>query len=95
MNVAWTQSFLWALASRLIVSRTIETWLLSSKTLLLAALVVMTAVIRASNCFALRNLKKIDAIEIDALSRADWNVSAKRICSFFEAPKVCLTLAKP
>ena len=48
-----------------------ETWLLSSATELLAALVVQTAVSRASSCFAFRNLKKIEAIEIDAFSRAD------------------------
>ena len=55
----------------LMVSRTIETWLLSSMTELLAALVVATAVIRASSCLALRNFKKIDVIDIEAFSRAD------------------------
>ena len=55
----------------LIVSRTIDTWLLSSVTLLLDAFVVETAVISSSNYFALRNLKKIETMVIEAFNRAD------------------------
>lgn len=91
-------SFLWVLASRPIVSRTIATWLLSSATLLLAALDVATQVIIYSSCCALRNLKKRETIEMDALISADYSVSAKSTCSFdFLAEPVvaCFTLEKP
>ena len=76
------------------MSSTIETWALSSTTLLAAALLVDTATMSYSSCLGFKNLKKIEAIEIDAFNRAAWNVSTNKTSSEVVV-NATLTLAKP
>lgn len=63
--------------------------------MLLAALVVVTAVISYSSCCALRNLKNRDVIDIEALSRADWKDPANKTCSLDLFEPVYLTFWNP